>query len=168
VRPGPRDLLPPGPDFVTHLVGGDPDLLPGPAATVAAPAAAKPILFPCPAGNPSLPVDGAARTVECTCCKATAYLPNDLWRRLHPVRRINRWHVWVLEDSPVLRDFRKAVDARRETGNRTAPGAAACAAASRQRRRNPRSILVGSPAPSTIGAPRIAARVYTSPPQYHI
>jgi hypothetical protein len=108
VRPVPRPLVPPHLDFVTHAIGEDPELLPGARANVAAPSAAKPVLFPCPACNASLPVDGTSRTVECTYCRATAYLPDDLWRRLHPPRRIERWYLWIEENSATIRRMRRA------------------------------------------------------------
>ena len=108
VRRVPRELVSPSVDFVTHVIGEDPDLLPGPSANVAAPAAAKPVLFLCPACNASLPVNGSSRTVECSYCHASVYLPDELWRRLHPARRIGRWYLWVREDSPTLRAYSAA------------------------------------------------------------
>lgn len=108
VRQVPAELIPPGLDYVTHLVGEEPSLLPGAAATVVPPETAKPILFPCPSCNASLPVDGSSRTVECTYCHANAYLPDDLWRKLHPVRTISRWYIHVDAESPRVKAYRKA------------------------------------------------------------
>jgi hypothetical protein len=89
------------PHFVTHILGEDPGILPAPyRGEVAQPAsktAAKPVRFPCPACNGSLSVDGSARTVECTYCGTSAYLPNDLWRQLHPVETKRRFYLCVDE-----------------------------------------------------------------------
>lgn len=109
LRVAPHDGL--IPRFVTHLVGEDPDALPGPeGGAVARPskAAQEPVRFPCPACDASLTVDGSSRTVECSYCQTSAYLPNDLWRALHPVSTVKRWHLLVDEDlfQPFLRTRR--------------------------------------------------------------
>jgi predicted RNA-binding Zn-ribbon protein involved in translation (DUF1610 family) len=83
--------------LATHVIGEDPTLLAAttPAANgVAAPAAARPVVLPCPACGASLRVDGTTRLVPCGYCKTDAYLPDDLWRALHPVRTARTWYVW--------------------------------------------------------------------------
>jgi DNA-directed RNA polymerase subunit RPC12/RpoP len=108
VRPVPRNIIPPQVDYLLYAIGEEPALLPGAAAAIPTPASTKPLLFPCPACNASLPVDGASRTVECTYCRSNAYLPDDLWRRLHPVRTISRWYLWIDEESPRVKGYLRA------------------------------------------------------------
>ena len=93
--PPRRDVR--APHFVSHLLGEDPDAVPAEQkgeALQSRPAAA-PVRFPCPSCDASLEVDGTARTVECTYCHQSAYLPDDLWRRLHPVSTKRRWYLLV-------------------------------------------------------------------------
>jgi len=93
VRELPRDLLPGAESYFTHLIGEDPAQLG--IVSGAAPDAAEPVIFPCPHCGGSLPVDGTERVVKCSYCETSAYLPDDLWRRLHPVKTIERWYAWV-------------------------------------------------------------------------
>jgi hypothetical protein len=93
VRQMPRDVVPHVDSFFTHLIGEDEaqlGMVPG-----AAPAAAEPVIFPCPHCGGSLPVDGTVRVVKCNFCGTSAYLPDDLWRRVPPVKTTQRWYVWV-------------------------------------------------------------------------
>jgi hypothetical protein len=50
--------------------------------------ATQPILFSCLQCGAGLPVDGSQRVVACTYCKATSFLPDALWLRLHPTARL--------------------------------------------------------------------------------
>ncbi len=74
------------------MLGEDPSELPSAVrGEPTAPAAStRPVRFPCPSCDASLSVDGSSRTVECSYCHTSAYLPDDLWRRLHPVRTARR------------------------------------------------------------------------------
>lgn len=66
-------------------------------AAGAAPDAAKPILAPCMGCGAGLKIDGASsRTVECSYCNASNYLPDGLWLRLHPAPRLE-WFRLVVE-----------------------------------------------------------------------
>ena len=47
--------------------------------------ATAPVVFGCMACGGALRVDGSSRTAECTYCTASNYLPDALWRQLHPV-----------------------------------------------------------------------------------
>lgn len=108
VRRVPRGLVPDRADYLSYLVGEEAALLPGAAGSAAPSGAVEPILFTCPQCSASLPVDGSDRTVECSYCHASLFLPDALWRRLHPVRTISRWSVVVDPDSPRARSYRRA------------------------------------------------------------
>jgi pyruvate/2-oxoglutarate dehydrogenase complex dihydrolipoamide acyltransferase (E2) component len=56
--------------------------------------AAKPVVFNCPSCTASLKIDGEKRIVSCKFCDSEVYLPEDLWRHLHPSSRRGRW--WLL------------------------------------------------------------------------
>lgn len=47
----------------------------------------------CPACSGNLSVDGSGRLVRCRYCDTQVYLPDDLWARLHGVKRKRRWFV---------------------------------------------------------------------------
>ena len=56
--------------------------------------APQPIVMPCPQCGGALQLGGEAeRVVKCHFCTADVYLPDDLWKRLHPVRVIREWFV---------------------------------------------------------------------------
>jgi hypothetical protein len=108
VRRVPSELLPAEVTYVTHLIGEDPSLLPGRPGTLTARKSSTPVVFTCPSCNASLPVDGSSRTVECEYCHSKAYLPDDLWRTLHPVQTISRWCLVADAESPRARGYRRA------------------------------------------------------------
>ena len=56
-------------------------------------AASEPIAFTCPQCGGALIVDGTERVLPCEFCGVKVYLPDDLWRRMHPVKKKERW--WV-------------------------------------------------------------------------
>lgn len=105
IRPVRRDFEPRISVLFTHIIGEDTTQVaggvPGPA-----PEAIEPVLFPCPRCGASLEVDGSSRTVKCGYCAANAYLPDDLWRRLHPVKTIERWHLLI--DEVLVAEHKKA------------------------------------------------------------
>jgi DNA-directed RNA polymerase subunit RPC12/RpoP len=47
----------------------------------------------CPSCSGNLSVDGSSRLVRCTYCDTQVYLPDELWVRLHGVKRKRRWFV---------------------------------------------------------------------------
>jgi len=56
--------------------------------------APKPIVMPCPQCGGALQLGGdAERVTKCRYCTADVYLPDDLWKRLHPVRVVREWFV---------------------------------------------------------------------------
>jgi predicted RNA-binding Zn-ribbon protein involved in translation (DUF1610 family) len=51
-----------------------------------------PVAMACPSCGGGLTMTSeTARTVPCTFCKATVFLPDELWSRLHPVKAPLRW-----------------------------------------------------------------------------
>ncbi|MCD4846761.1 MAG: hypothetical protein K8R76_01060 [Candidatus Aegiribacteria sp.] len=52
-----------------------------------------PVAFSCPQCGGSLMIDGKERIVICEYCETNVYLPDDLWLRLHPAKKKNRWFV---------------------------------------------------------------------------
>lgn len=64
------------------------------AAPVVATAAAKPVSFGCPECGANLKVTAdSPRVLECQYCKTDLFLPDALWRALHPVRKRGAWYV---------------------------------------------------------------------------
>ena len=54
----------------------------------------KPITFLCPDCNGNLKITAKeARVITCQYCDSDCYLPDGLWRRLHPVRTRSWWYV---------------------------------------------------------------------------
>ena len=80
---------------VPFLVGEDPSQIPGASEGLAfqPKPASKPVTFSCPRCNGSLDVDGKERTITCSYCSSSIYLPDDLWHRLHPVSTVQRWYL---------------------------------------------------------------------------
>jgi len=63
-------------------------LIPGATVIVSEqepPAAASPVLFACMGCGSAMSTDGRRRVEDCGRCQAANYLPDDLWRALHPV-----------------------------------------------------------------------------------
>lgn len=84
---------------IRYLFAEDPKLIPDafghrPEAKTSTPGGAKPVVFACPACGGGLKVDGSDRMVPCSHCDSSVYLPDDLWRRLHPVSTKRRWFIW--------------------------------------------------------------------------
>jgi hypothetical protein len=64
----------------------------GPAPAVAD--APRPVVMACPQCGGSLKLTSeAARLLPCQFCKTDVYLPDELWRRLHPARIAREWYV---------------------------------------------------------------------------
>jgi len=71
-----------------YVVGAQVPSVPG-----TAPAGTRPVVMACMSCGGDLHVDGAVRLVECAYCKASNYLPDDLWLALHPAPRREEWHI---------------------------------------------------------------------------
>lgn len=52
-----------------------------------------PIAFVCPGCGGALMVDGTERLIKCEYCGLTVYLPDDLWLRIHPAKKKERWFI---------------------------------------------------------------------------
>jgi uncharacterized protein (DUF983 family) len=98
----PTSTYPPPPWFsqmfaaCRQIYGGEPDKdQPGGAVTPdESQAAEKPVAMSCPqcgAGLSFTSVD--ERLVPCQYCGADVYLPDAIWRRLHPVKRAEMWYL---------------------------------------------------------------------------
>lgn len=56
--------------------------------------AEKPVILSCPQCKGSLKITARSdRMVPCEYCGADVYLPDDLWKRLHPVKTASDWYV---------------------------------------------------------------------------
>jgi pSer/pThr/pTyr-binding forkhead associated (FHA) protein len=54
----------------------------------------KPVILSCPQCKGSLKVTSRSdRLVPCEYCGADVYLPDDLWKRLHPVKTSSTWYI---------------------------------------------------------------------------
>jgi hypothetical protein len=52
------------------------------------------VILSCPNCGGSLRVTGETqRTTPCTYCQTNVFLPDDLWRRLHPVKTVRAWSI---------------------------------------------------------------------------
>lgn len=49
------------------------------------------VVMACPKCGGSLEIDGRERLMPCKYCESKVYLPDDLWLRLHPVEKVQRW-----------------------------------------------------------------------------
>lgn len=67
----------------------------------AAPDATQPILIACTSCGASLHADGSSRSVACSYCNASNYLPDGLWLRLHPAPHLE-WFRLVIEFDEAL------------------------------------------------------------------
>lgn len=99
-RPVPAGLDPKVFRSVLYVVGEDTTQFQTGQGSAESQPAAEPVLFTCPSCGGSLKVDGTARTIACTFCKSNLYLPDDLWRRMHPVKTVQRWYLWYDDQPP--------------------------------------------------------------------
>ncbi len=79
---------------VVQVFGGVKDTdTPAVGAVAGADATApQPILMTCPQCGGALKITTeSARISACTFCKADVYLPDDIWKRLHPVKTVGEW-----------------------------------------------------------------------------
>ena len=55
--------------------------------------AMEPVLFACPGCSGNLEIDGTDRLIKCKYCNSNLYLPDDLWLRFHPAKKVRRWAI---------------------------------------------------------------------------
>jgi Zn finger protein HypA/HybF involved in hydrogenase expression len=119
-----RSLVPTAVQIVSTDRGGaaEAGLVSGGGGAAAAPTQASvPVVMSCPqCGGPLRITDDMARLVPCTHCHAEVYLPDELWRRLHPAKVSRLWYVrfegksrWMVAKEQAERD-RLAEEARAE------------------------------------------------------
>jgi len=66
----------------------------GKEAVVVDDAAAKPVVFSCPQCGAGLSITReTSRVHACQYCSADVYMPDELWKRLHPVKAVREWFV---------------------------------------------------------------------------
>ena len=64
------------------------------SATATAAGRTEPVVMSCPSCSASLDITAdSERTTRCQYCNASVYIPDDLWRRMHPVRTATTWNV---------------------------------------------------------------------------
>ena len=67
--------------------------------------------FACPHCGAALTIDGKERKIRCAFCSADAYLPNEMWQKLHPAYAATPWYLWYDERHAPLAWDGKAWDA---------------------------------------------------------
>jgi hypothetical protein len=104
----------------THVIVSDSTA--APPATDSPPAheartTGRAVLMPCPGCGASLHLTSeTTRTLTCEYCKNDVYLPDDLWRRLHPVRTMASW--FVRFEGRSQRELEREASSRREQQER--------------------------------------------------
>jgi hypothetical protein len=91
-----RSLVPTAVQIISTDRGGAAEAgLVSAAGLAAAPTqASAPVVMSCPqCGGPLRITDDMARLAPCTHCHAEVYLPDELWRRLHPAKVSRLWYV---------------------------------------------------------------------------
>lgn len=93
------------------IVGGERDTADYPADSepVVVPRVSGPVALACPSCQAGLTVDSdSARTISCEFCNTSVYLPDDLWRVLHPVKQAQPWTIVFRGEL----EFRRHIEAR--------------------------------------------------------
>lgn len=78
---------------VVALIGEESSLIPGENEGIAIEVAdsSQPVAFECPQCGGNLVVSGERRLETCKYCETRVYLPDDLWRILHPIKTKRTW-----------------------------------------------------------------------------
>ena len=76
----------------------------------------KPIVMTCPQCSGALTVStGSERILNCSYCNTEVYVPDAIWRKLHPVNKTVEWFVgFAGKNSAQLQSARRAQDTREE------------------------------------------------------
>ena len=103
-----------------RIFGAEPEPPEEPASVVVEQSA--PVVMSCPKCSASLELDEKSRRLTtCGDCGTEVYLPDELWRRLHPVTRTERWYLEYDGPSSVARRRRQeqiAAEALRDATER--------------------------------------------------
>ena len=76
---------------------------PGDGRTVEAVRAPDPVAMGCPQCGAGLTIDASAkRTTPCAYCQTAVFIPDELWKRLHPVKQKAEW--WVRFEGPSVQE----------------------------------------------------------------
>jgi len=101
----------------THVAVADATAAPSAVASQPRREESRPVLMPCPGCGASLKLTSdTTRTLQCAFCKNDVYLPDDLWRRLHPMRTMAPWFVRFegVSRGQIARAATAAFDAKEE------------------------------------------------------
>jgi DNA-directed RNA polymerase subunit RPC12/RpoP len=91
--PPPPWLLAVEPDAL-QLFGAVRESGPPTGVSVTVPEEGRPVSFACPDCGANLKINASSpRVLACVYCKADLYLPDPLWRTLHPVKKRMPWYV---------------------------------------------------------------------------
>ncbi len=58
------------------------------------------VVLNCPMCGSGMKIDGIERIVPCKFCDSKVYLPDDLWLRLHPVKKVMPWYLGYYKNQP--------------------------------------------------------------------
>ena len=109
---------------VVHVVGGDREEGEGGSGVVLQPEETqRPVVLSCPNCGGGLKVTGESeRLIPCEHCNTDVYLPDGVWRRLHPVDTVSPWTLVFegekLETGEEIRNREKRELARRLSAER--------------------------------------------------
>lgn len=74
-----------------------------------------PVMMACPGCAGSLSVgEHSARTLACSYCHGQVFIPDELWRRLHPVKTMKRWTLTYVGSLKTEEELREEEEERRE------------------------------------------------------
>jgi hypothetical protein len=118
----------------TWVTVTDATAMPGADTKKAAADATHVVTLPCTQCGAPLHVTGdSERTVPCEFCKTDVYLPDDLWRRLHPVKTMSPWFVRFEGESGAALEAARQAEADRDKLAREEAAAARKAEADRDK-----------------------------------
>ncbi|MFH2007080.1 MAG: hypothetical protein ABI333_10885 [bacterium] len=89
---------------------------PGGGAAPKVEEAVAPVVMACPQCSSSLNITAELKRVHsCLYCDSEIYLPDPIWLRLHPVKKIARWYVAFQGESAALVRLRREEERQRHT-----------------------------------------------------
>ncbi len=99
---------------IVHVFGGDPENTATGLALAPEPASIGPVAMACPQCSGGLSITAADdRLVVCHYCNASVYLPDALWRRLHPAKTMLAWTVSYIGEQLVTAETLAEAEAER-------------------------------------------------------